>query len=168
MQTPYFTLTSTSSLQLHSTNQNTVFQANKHTEKGNPKGSPKKKKKLCSSSAKVKTEKLCSSSATTGNSEAIQKIIQKVWILFPFFVFYSITIYRFLKRLHFSLISNLFLQSLEFCLFDFCILFGCFLLCLCFFYVSWIQLNTVLPYFSIQVQDLATFFLNFQFIFTNS
>ena len=56
----------------------------------------------------------------------------------PLFVFYSITVYRVLKRLPFSLISNLFLQSLEFCLFDFCSLFGCFLLCLCFSYVSWI------------------------------
>ena len=66
-------MTSTSSQQLHShTDQNTVFQTNKHTKKGNPKGSGlKKKKKFCSSSAKAKTEKLCSSTTTTGDLEAI-------------------------------------------------------------------------------------------------
>ena len=54
----------------------------------------------------------------------------------PLLVFYSSTVYRVLKRLLFSLISNLFLQFLEFCLFDCCILFGSFLLFLCFFFCS--------------------------------
>ena len=81
------TLTSTSSLQLHShTEQNTVFQISKHTKKEIPKGS--EKKRLCSSSATGKTEKLSSSSAKTGDLEVIQKIIQKVGMFFsPFFCF---------------------------------------------------------------------------------
>ena len=81
------TLTSTSSLQLHShTDQNTVFQISKHTKKEIPKGS--EKKRLCSSSATGKTEKLSSSSAKASDSEAIQKIIQKVGMFFsPFFCF---------------------------------------------------------------------------------
>ena len=122
MQTPYFTLTSSTSLQLHShidqntvfqtltstsslqlhshTDQNIVFQINKHTKKEIPKGSGKKKekKRLYLSSATGKTEKLSSSSAKTGDLEVIQKIIQQVGMFFPlFFVFNSITVSRVLK-----------------------------------------------------------------------
>ena len=47
-----------------------------------------KKKRRCSSSATRKTEKLSSSSAKASDSEAIQKIIQKVGMFFsPFFCF---------------------------------------------------------------------------------
>ena len=47
-----------------------------------------KKKRRCSSSATRKTKKLSSSSAKASDSEAIQKIIQKVGMFFsPFFCF---------------------------------------------------------------------------------
>ena len=137
---PYFTMTSTSSLQLHShTDQNTMFQTNKHTKKGNPKGSGlKKKKKILFIFCKSENWETLFIHYNNRRFRSNLENYSEGMDFIPLFVFYSITVYRVLKRLPFSLISNLFLQSLEFCLFDFCSLFGCFLLCLCFSYVSWI------------------------------
>ena len=101
--TDFQTLTSTSLLQLHShTDQNTVFQINKHTKKKIPKGS-EKKKRLCLSSATGKIEKLSSSSAKTGDLEDNS---EGRYGFSPFFVFNSITVSRVLKiRVNLLMIS---------------------------------------------------------------
>ena len=70
------TLTSISSVQIHiHSDQNSVFQTNKHTKKENPKVGEKeeeeKPENLCSWFATAKTEKICSSSATSSDLEAI-------------------------------------------------------------------------------------------------
>ena len=104
-QTPYFTLTSTTSLQLHShtdqntifqtlastsslqlhihTDQNTVFQINKHTKREIPKGSGKKKGSVC-----LLQQGKLKNLVRPLQKQAIQKIIQKVGMFFsPFFCF---------------------------------------------------------------------------------
>ena len=81
--TVFQTLTSTSSLQLHShTNQNTVFQINKQTKKEIPKGSEKKGFVRLLQQGKLKNL------VRLLQKQAIQKIIQKVGMFFsPFFCF---------------------------------------------------------------------------------
>ena len=81
--TDFQTLTSTSSLQLHShTDQNTMFQINKHTKKKIPKGSEKKKGFVC-----LLQQGKLKNLVRPLQKQAIQKIIQKVGMVFPPFLF---------------------------------------------------------------------------------